>query len=1118
MKPNAKQQQAIEYLEGPLLVLAGPGTGKTQLLSTRVAHILQTTDTAPESILCLTYTENATLNMRNRLASIVGVAAHQVNIHTYHAFGATILQQYQQYNSEFDRPLDEAIDEVTQFKIINQIVKKLPADDILRPHAEQITKLKDIVDTIGDAKNACLTPDDLVKIAKFNSVETAKINETLAPLLARATPRINAQKGIDLAYQPALEALLQFVSPQPILRHIEREANVIARELKDALDEATAGKKPKLTPLSTWRRKYFEIGPDGNYRLTNVVAAKKLISLAGIMEKYQSYLAKNGLYDYSDMIQMAIQFLHDDRSFRLTMSERYQSILLDEFQDTNPAQFELIKLLTDYEKPQVMAVGDDDQAICEFQGANASNLLDFQNYYNAKIITLEENYRSTQDILDLSRHIADQLEDSFAKKQSINKQLIAKSFVGSPQLRRGSARDTRDGGLSRRGPTKPLQLIARHEFISSDAEYAWIADQIVNLVDQGITQSEIAVIAPKHKLLLPLLPYLDQHTEINVSYEKNDDILADQRIGQLLKLAHFVSDLAHEKNPAHSWLEILSFPFWQIPPTVALDTIQHDKHKNLDYLLKSEHQEVQNLAQLIAELVQLSFDTPLELLLDYMIGVIDLPSGLRSPFLNYYTQNDQAFSTFELYNHLSVLLTKIKNHTKTNEKGAVLEDLITYHNDCLAGEFQLFSTSPYHLDDNSVSLLSVHKAKGLEFKYVFMLEVDNQNWGKSKGNNDRFVLPKNLIQIRHTGQTADEKLRLLFVAMTRAKTHLIMTGAKSDFSGKPHEHLEYLAETEDKSPYLPTENQKIIQHQPNPDLPALAENLQTHWLAAYHQHDPDLREILKHRMENYKITATDLTTFVDIIYSGPMAFYERKVLRAPSEPKNLHLALGDAVHAAFEHITRHHADEKTALQLLTEHLEHEPLSKHDFELALQQGQAAIRATLAQFGDLLRSDQAVSELDFYSEHLQINDIQLTGKIDHLQIDKANKTIKIYDFKTGNHHKPGPKAKWKADATLYKYALQLEFYKLLLKTSPLYRNYNITEGHILFVVPEEKDHKIDDEVYQFTDKSAAEFFKLLQSVYRHAVTLDFLDNPKLALYSDKTRDKKALFDFVEQLKAE
>ncbi|MBQ2637876.1 UvrD-helicase domain-containing protein, partial [Candidatus Saccharibacteria bacterium] len=144
----------------------------------------------------------------------------------------------------------------------------------------------------------------------------------------------------------------------------------------------------------TWKNQRFETDQRGNFRLKNVIANKKLESLANIMREYNKYLEKEGLYDFSDMIEEAIKTLKNDAGFRLTLSERFQYILLDEFQDTNTSQAELIYLLTDYEKPNIMAVGDDDQAIFAFQGANASNLIEFQQHYDSKVITLTENYRS----------------------------------------------------------------------------------------------------------------------------------------------------------------------------------------------------------------------------------------------------------------------------------------------------------------------------------------------------------------------------------------------------------------------------------------------------------------------------------------------------------------------------------------------------------------------------------------------------------------------------------------------------------------------------------------------------------------------------------------------------
>ena len=131
MELNQKQKEAVEYLDGPLLVLAGPGTGKTQLLSEKVVYILKNTATAPENILCLTFTDSGAYNMRERLKSLIGKDSLKVNIGTYHAFGQEILAKYKNFSPDYTRMLDTAIDEVTQFKIIKNLQEKLPARDIL---------------------------------------------------------------------------------------------------------------------------------------------------------------------------------------------------------------------------------------------------------------------------------------------------------------------------------------------------------------------------------------------------------------------------------------------------------------------------------------------------------------------------------------------------------------------------------------------------------------------------------------------------------------------------------------------------------------------------------------------------------------------------------------------------------------------------------------------------------------------------------------------------------------------------------------------------------------------------------------------------------------------------
>ena len=232
MPLNKEQQAAVEYLAGPLLVLAGPGTGKTQLLSSKVAYILENTDASPENILCITFTEAATANMRSRLTGIIGTAAHHVNISTYHEFGTSILKEYKNYSDTFTRQLDAPIDSVTSHKIIHSLLEKLNITDPLRANS-----IRDVLDTISSAKKARLTPDDLIKIGQDNNRIGAAITPDISDLINQL--RDDKIKKYDIAvdaiYTPILEILAEHISSQPIAGSIEPLANVMARDLKAAI-------------------------------------------------------------------------------------------------------------------------------------------------------------------------------------------------------------------------------------------------------------------------------------------------------------------------------------------------------------------------------------------------------------------------------------------------------------------------------------------------------------------------------------------------------------------------------------------------------------------------------------------------------------------------------------------------------------------------------------------------------------------------------------------------------------------------------------------------------------------------------------------------------------------
>lgn len=1096
---NKEQAEAVEYLEGPLLVLAGPGTGKTQLLSAKVAYILENTDTNPENILCLTFTESGASNMRERLRSMIGQAAASVNIYTYHAFGSNILERYKNYAENFDRRLDNVIDSVTQYQYIREILENLPATDILKSSA-----ISDLVETISNAKSARLSAADLKTIAERNLKDSVIIGEVATLTLQNLQPRQKFDLAVENIYQPLLAELLNLSTEKPIVGQVERTANILARDLNLIIDVESLKEKPSVSPLTKWKDKNFERQSDGSYRLKDYIANKKLLSLATVMEKYDEKLRSEGLFDFADMIEEAIRTLKEDRGFRLSLSELFQYILLDEFQDTNPSQFELIKLLTDYERPVVMAVGDDDQAIFEFQGASASNLLDFQNYYHAKVITLRDNYRSTGEILDFAHRVAEQVYDSFAKHHNINK------------LLRSMLDFFRNESSSDRLPNLPSQ-ISRHEFQTASDEYYWVASEIEKLLKSGESAEDIAIIAPKHKYVAPLLPYLKARN-INVSYEKKSNLLEDTKIHELVVIATFCHELANEQQPSHRLLEILSFPFFEIPAVTAIQAIHraHEiKKSTLDYLLESDDEKLQDIAAWLAKLSLASFEAPLELWFDYLTGAAELPEcNFHSPYLKYYETHSTPVEKFEFYENLNALKNTVISHTK-NPKPK-LADFIKTIEDYSAAGAVIMNTNIYQDGNHAVQIMSAHKSKGLEFKTVFLIAVDDMAWGKAKGNNNLFKLPNNLVQIRHTGITDDERLRLLFVAITRAKQALIMTNSIQDFSERNVNRLSYLDEKRDDgaekqiSPFLPKSNQEIVLHYDDFDIDTRITTTRYNWTASYAKLSPNLKTILKSRLEGYKLTATDLTTFIDIIYAGPESFYKSRVLRAPDEPLTMQLAYGNLIHATFEQVTSQGISDAEALEYFREKVKDAPLLSSELKDLEEKGIYSLKLALGNFAPVLRHEHAKAEVNLSSEHPVYDNIPLAGKIDHINLDPKTKTIEVYDFKTGNYHD----SKWQSHPTLYKYALQLGFYKLLLNLSPSYRNYQVTRGHILFVSPDDEG-KVYDKVYEYNSSDEAELKQLIKSVYVHITSLDFVENPEIFIPADKANTLKDIKNFVGKL---
>ena len=1035
---NPQQKQAVDQIDGPVLVIAGPGTGKTQLLTTRIAHILATTDALPSNILCLTFTDAAAVTMRRRLQSMIGQAAYDVTISTYHAFGSDLLQRYPQYFAEVAElvPADALK--------IDQLLRAVQADLPYKNPFKASFYLPDLKTLISDYRRALLTPDDVRAIAKENEIFIKSATNVAQKELAGV---IKMTKGALPAFESLLEASGSL--PDGELK------NLWQSELADALADGST------KPVTAWKDKWLAKDGSGQWCAAGQDAARRQQYAADIYELYLKQLQKAGCYDYDDMILRAIRGLSENDELRYTLQERYQYLLLDEFQDTNAAQLRLVELLTDNPvhegRPNVLAVGDDDQAIYAFQGADYSHMLQFTNMYqDVLLVPLTQNYRSRAEVLSLSQQISGQIETRLHHNFSgISKDLAAAAT-----------------GL-------PAATITAAQFTSDVSQYAWVAQQVKQLQQQGTPLKEIAVLAPKHQFLEGLLPFLAQQ-DLPVQYEKRENILDDPAIEQLLTMAQLTLALADDiaagtKSADYLWPQVLGLPMWQLPTQLIWETSWQKDDQSWAQRLKD-----QPAVQFFMELALLVGREPLETMLDYLAGIIPLPSGQKSPFYTHYF-GDQPLSAedrvpfWQLLSNLSVLRQKLRDYRPLATAPLTLSDLLDFAEQHRAADIKIMSSNPYQEADDAVQLMTAFKSKGQEFGAVFLLAVNDEVWGsRARSQQSRISLPPNLQHIRYAGASQDERLRLLYVALTRAKHDLYLCSYDQSFSGRPQSPLKYLSGLE------------LDTIQPDTQPPEL-ETMSLYWHDQHLQNlrqDPKLQDLLKDRLQRYQLSATGLNRFISTA-DGPASFLMRDLLRLPSG-SSLAGTYGDVIHASLQWLAGQ-PQLPTVAQLLTKAdqiLALKPLSKQDHDQLQERAHNALSAYLQQRGAEFNPTD-VAEHDFRPEGVVVEGAHLSGKIDRLIIDKAAKTITVVDYKTGK-----PAARWSADLKMQAYRRQLYFYKLLVEGSQTYRGYSVTNAYLDYVEPDENGqlHRLE---VTFDQAELDGLKQLIGAVWQHIQACDFPD---------------------------
>lgn len=1060
---NAAQKKAVDTIEGPVMVIAGPGTGKTELLSMRVANILRQTDSAPENILCLTFTESGASAMRERLINLIGKDAHHVAIHTFHSFGSETINTYGDFfyrGAQF-----QPAHELTTHHILETILKKLPHDSSLASQMNgEFTQLKNIQNTISDFKKSGLTADEIQAIIAHNTqfIDYAEplladffdrsIHKIMLDELTTLRESINKYKEAPLTI-PAILSLYETFLHQ--LTHLEKTAE-------------------KTTPITAWRNLWLEKNERGAFVFKDRKRYKKLLEASHVYWDYLAAMQEAEVYDYNDMILRVVHALEIFPELRYNLQEKYQYILVDEFQDTNGAQLRILLSLTDSPanegRPNLLIVGDDDQAIYSFQGAEISNILTLQHRLSEPVIVpLVDNYRSAKVILDHARNVITQGQERLES--------VVKNLDKTPVPHAVFAQS----------------LVELHETPSYEAELSWIATIIDHKIKQGIAPGSIAVLARNHRHIQELLPYLAQKS-IAYEYEHKENILEQEPIKALLLITTILVSLqkgavdeANELIP-----ELLAHPMWGLPPTALweISLAAHRSHKTwIDTLLSYDNSTAQyHIAEWLVTLAQQSMSLPLDSTLDHIIGtettILDSGSFVSSLRTHYFSEDSLENNSAKFLGYLeSIRYLRSAVHEYVSSNEPTLSDIVSFVALSRSAHIRLsIPASTLTEDPNSVQIMTAHKSKGLEFDTVFILNACDSVWGsKSRGFSTRLSYPLNMA-IAPVGESEDEKLRLFFVAMTRAKKELYISYAVQDTR-----HKKTL-----KAHFLENDTWQVKPTQSSTNTLDQSELL--HWKKTVSRPDESLATTLKPLLKTYALSATHLNNFIDVSQGGPRYFLLQNLLHFPQAMPPA-ATLGSAIHCVLKIAQEHyntHNKKRPVEDLVYDfeaYLKKQQLSQHDHEQQLQKGTDILHTFLPSFLDSL-SREDFPERDFRPQHVTIDNARLTGIIDLMHVDHDTKTIVVKDYKTGT-----PSSSWQGKTDyekikLHKYKQQLLFYKLLIENSRDFHNYIVEKGEIIFVQPDQSGtiHTLD---YSFEKDEIYTFRQLIAVVWRRILGTDFID---------------------------
>ena len=676
-KLNSQQKRAVDTVEGPVMVIAGPGTGKTQILSRRVANILTNYHTNPEEIVCLTYTEAGASEMLDRLEGLIGEEGRNVRVSTIHSFCSELILE----NSDLFGEEPKVITTAAKYEILKDIIDEHVTEEssLYKNSGNRYSSKEQLLELFTRMKRENLDKDDFEK----------EIDEYF--------------KMIDLSI-PGDELYKKFKYSQ-------------ARNGKNLGD--------------------FKSDYDIEQQ-----KMQKLLAGVEIVEKYSNVIREHNYFDFDDMILWTIKKLEDDDDFQKSVSESIRYLFVDEFQDTSVIQNKLVNLLVKGKKnPNIFVVGDDDQSIYRFQGVSADNIQIFDKKYKPTKIVLEENYRSSQAIIDASRQL-------ISHNPREEKVLVA-------------AGDNKD---------YDYQLPILKSYPNEKDEMFGVLSEIEELIQSGVSPQEIGVIYGRNSYGEEFAKIL-RDNGIFVQMKENQDLFKEPIFKKIVTILKY---LCQPSRDIRALRNIVYFDFFE----VELSEIAKIRNlKKDDKITIPSIAEIDKKLETIRKKVSRSenYLSPM-----YVLGDILKTLGIDE----YIMKSKEKYHLVSVLNELYKLMsTECLLHPKLTVKG-FLNQLSSLQEMKISLPIEEISGSP----SNCVQLMTAHGSKGLEFEHVFMMKCNdgknNGKWPGGENNSGRFSYPPSLNgKVENESQLKEEENRRLFyVAMTRAKKVLHLS--YSDDSAK----------------------------------------------------------------------------------------------------------------------------------------------------------------------------------------------------------------------------------------------------------------------------------------------------------------------------------------------